>query len=61
MDRRVTRRPDAERVHFVVRPLPVPLISTRIQVPSGVAAFHEATSSSKAKGLLKGADVQVPL
>src|SRR5687767_9540422 len=47
--------------HLVNRPLPLPSISTRIQVPSGVAAFHEATSSSNAKGVLNGAEVHVPL
>ena len=59
----IVESPDAQmpRVyHFVVRPLPAPLISTRIHVPSGVAAFHEATSSSNAKGCRR-AEVHVPL
>src|SRR6266542_2189732 len=56
--------PDAQipsTYHFVVRPLPVACSSVLIQVPSGVAAFHAATSSSNANGELTGADIHAPL
>src|SRR5438552_16911597 len=47
--------------HFVVRPPPVACSSVLIQVPSGVAAFHEATSSSNANGVITGSEIHVPL
>ena len=47
--------------NFVSRPPPRACISTRIQVFAGVSAFHEAMSSSNAKGTAVQSDVQTPL
>ena len=38
----------------------VPCIDTWIHVPGGVSAFHEATSSVKAKAGVTTGEVQVP-
>src|SRR5687767_8350753 len=50
----------ASRYHFVSRPVPRACASTSIHDPAGVAADHEAMSSSKANGAALHAEVQVP-
>src|SRR5256885_16172913 len=47
--------------HLVSRPDPRACISVRIHVPAGVAAFHDATSSSNAKATGVHVDVHEPL
>src|SRR5687767_15036867 len=62
--RRMSPSPDAQMpsvYHFVSRPEPPPCISILIHVFAGVAAFHDATSSSYAKTVDCQAPVHVPL
>ncbi len=56
--------PDAQMpstYHVVSRAEPAACISIFTQVPAGVAAFHEAMSSSNANGAPTQSPIQLPL